>query len=73
MMFERRDQNDQRQDHEHHIALDLERREERLVAVAPVGDEDLPLGSVLDRLAQIVDHIGMFDEDLDLTGPSLRR
>ena len=34
---ERSHQHDQRQDEEHHVALDLERAEEGLVALPPVG------------------------------------
>ena len=45
---ERGDQHDQRQDHEHDVALDLQRREEGLVALPPVGDEDLAARRYLD-------------------------
>ena len=62
---ERRDQHDQRQDQEHDVALDLQRREEGLVALAPVGDEDRPLRRRLDRRLQRVDVVGIVDEDLD--------
>ncbi len=40
---ERRHQHDQRQDQEHHVALDLQRVEEGRVALPPVDDEDRPL------------------------------
>ena len=38
MMLKRGDQDDQRQDDEHHVALDLEHGEEALVALPPVGE-----------------------------------
>ena len=62
---ERRDEHDQGQDDEHDVALDLERREEGAVALAPVGQDHRPLGGHLDRLARLVDAVGVVEEDLD--------
>ena len=62
---ERRDQHDQRQDEEHDVPLDLERGEEGAVALAPVGEQDRPLGRLLDRRARLVDPVGVVEEDLD--------
>ena len=62
---QRRDQHDQRQDHEHDVALDLQRRKEGLVALPPVGQEDLALRSGFDRLSQRIDAVGIVDENLD--------
>ena len=66
--IERRHQHDQRQDHEHDVALDLERGEEGLVAVAPIADQHLSPGRILDRLAQVIDQVRIGDEQFDRLG-----
>ncbi len=70
---QRRDQNDQRQDHEHHIALHLQGGEERLVALAPIGDGDLTACRFLHLGAEIVDIVGIVGEELDRLNEALRR
>ena len=62
---ERRDQDDQRQDEEHDVALDLERREEGAVALPPVGEHDRALGRLVDGRARLVDAVGVVEEHLD--------
>src|SRR4029077_17276279 len=59
------DQNDERQDQEHHVALNLQRIEERRVALPPVDHENRPLRGVLYRLAIAVDPVGIVRVDLD--------
>src|SRR5690606_28775430 len=51
--------------HEHDVALDFQRREEGAVALAPVGHEYLSPGRRLDRLAKLVDGVGIGNEQLD--------
>ncbi len=68
---ERRHQHDQRQDQEHHVALDLECGEEGAVSLAPVGQHDRPLRRLLDGEPGLVDPVGIVEEDLDdVTSPS---
>jgi hypothetical protein len=51
------DQHDEGQDQEHHIAFDLQRVEERRVALTPVDDEDWTLRRILYRAPIAVDPI----------------
>ena len=67
------DEDDQRQDHEHDVALDLQRREEGLVDLSPVGEKDLPPRRRLDLRPELVDIIRVADEQLDLLDDALRR
>ena len=62
---ERRHQHDQRQDQEHHVALDLQRVEEGRVALPPVDHEDRPLRGLGDELPEARDLVGIVGVDLD--------
>ena len=62
---ERGHQHDQREDQEHHVALDFERAEEGAVALAPVGHEDRPACRLVDGGAGLVYPVGIVEIDLD--------
>ena len=62
---ERGNDDDDSENQEHHVALDLERTEERGVALAPVDQEDWPSGGVGEELAVVVDAVRILGIDLD--------
>jgi hypothetical protein len=53
------------EDDEHHVTLDLEHGEERLVSLPPVGDVDGRPGRRLDRSHELVHLPGIVDDDLE--------
>src|SRR5262249_37588325 len=62
---ERSDQHDQRQNKEHHVALDLQSVEERRIALSPIDHEDRPLGGILHNLTVPLDAIRIIGIHLD--------
>ena len=62
---ERRHDHDDRQDQEHHVALHLQRIEERGIALAPVDHEDRAAGCFGDEPAVTVDLVRLVDIYLD--------
>src|SRR5262245_63800889 len=62
---EGRDNHDDRQDQEHHVAFDLQRIEEGGVALPPIDHEDRSAGGLGDEPAEAIDLVRLVDINLD--------
>src|SRR5690606_7799727 len=60
---QRSNKNDKRQDHEHDIAFDFQRREECLIALAPVDKRELTSRGLFHRCAHRIHLVRIIDKD----------